>query len=132
MGVYLIFTALWKLATAAHLQPAYLHGASSVIEGHFALLTVISASVVNAIFEEVFVCGYIVTIAKDSGRLAAGVNASVAIRLAYHLYEGGAGVMMVVPLGLIFALWFSRTGRLWPVIVAHALIDMAALSSFIK
>jgi len=28
IGVYLVFTALWKLATAAHLQPAYLHGAS--------------------------------------------------------------------------------------------------------
>jgi uncharacterized protein len=84
------------------------------------------------VFEEVFVCGYIVTIAKDAGRLAVGVNASVAIRLAYHLYEGSAGVMMAVPVGLIFALWFSRTGRLWPVVVAHALIDIAALASFIK
>ena len=132
IGVYLVFTGLWKLATAVHLQPAYLHGASSVVEGQFALLTVVASSAVNAVFEEVFVCGYIVTVAKDNGRLAVGVNASVAIRLAYHLYEGGAGVMMAVPVGLIFALWFSRTGRLWPVVIAHALIDIAALISFVK
>ena len=132
VGAYLVFAALWKLADAAHLDPAYLHGASSLIEGRFSLLTVISSSVVNALFEELFVCGYIITIAKERGRLALGVNVSVAIRLAYHLYEGSAGVITAVPIGLIFALWFSRTGRLWPAVIAHALIDIAALLSFVK
>jgi len=130
--VYGVFTALWTLATAAHLKPTYLNGAGSVVQGHFALLTVVAVSVVNALFEEIFVCGYLITVAKESGRLALGVNASIAIRLAYHLYEGGAGVIMIVPVGLIFALWFSRSGRLWPVVIAHALIDIAALMSFIK
>jgi uncharacterized protein len=132
VGVYVVFEALWWLASAAHLQPSYLNGASSVVAGQFALPTVIAASVVNALFEEVFVCGYLISIAKEHGHLAVGVNASVAIRLAYHLYEGGAGVIMVIPVGLIFALWFSRTGRLWPVVIAHAAIDIAALTSFIK
>jgi membrane protease YdiL (CAAX protease family) len=132
MGIYLIFESLWMLATAAHLKPTYLNGETSVVAGQFALFTVIAASAVNALFEEVFVCGYLISVAKENGHLAVGVNASIALRLAYHLYEGGAGVIMIIPVGLIFALWFSRTGRLWPVVVAHTLIDVAALFSFIK
>jgi uncharacterized protein len=132
VGVYLVFAGLWWLATAAHLQPAYLNGASTVVAGQFTLITTIAASIVNALFEEIFVCGYLISVAKESGHLAFGVNASVAIRLAYHLYEGGAGVIMVIPVGLTFALWFSRTGRLWPVVIAHALIDIAALLPVLK
>ena len=61
----------------------------------------------------------------------AGVHVSVAIRLLYHLYQGAIAIG-VVPFGLIFALWYRRTGRLWPVIVAHALTDFAALLHFVR
>jgi membrane protease YdiL (CAAX protease family) len=55
---------------------------------------------------------------------------SVAIRLLYHLYQGAIAAIGVVPFGLIMALWYRRTGRLWPVIVAHGLTDFAALLRF--
>ena len=132
IGSYAAFVALWMLAAAANLQPAYLNGASSLVEGHFALPTVIAVSIVNPLFEELFVCGYVITAAKESGHLAFGVNASIAIRLAYHLYQGGAGVVGIVPLGLIFGVWFSRTNRLWPVVVAHGLTDFVGLVSFVN
>ena len=126
LGAYAAYAVLWILATAARLQPAYLNGASSLVGGHF-LTTVIAVSVVNPLFEELFVCGYLITMAKETGHLAIGVNASIAIRLAYHLYQGGAGVIGIVPFGLIMAVWFSKTSRLWPIVVAHALTDFAGL-----
>jgi len=52
------------------------------------------------------------------------------LRLSYHLYQGAQGVVSIVPLGLVFTLWFARTGQLWPVIVAHAIFDFAALVPF--
>lgn len=131
VGAYAAYVGLWMLFTAARLQPAYLNGARSLVAGHFALPTVIAVSLVNPLFEELFVCGYLITAAKESGHLRFGVNASVAIRLAYHLYQGGAGVVGIVPFGLIMALWYSRTGRLWPVLVAHALTDFVGLAAYL-
>jgi membrane protease YdiL (CAAX protease family) len=132
IGSYAAYVALWILASAAHLQPTFLNGARSAVGGHFALPTVIAVSILNPLFEELFVCGYVITAAKERGHLALGVNASIAIRLAYHLYQGGVGVVGIIPLGMIFAVWFSRTGRLWPVVVAHGLTDFVGLVSFVN
>ena len=61
--------------------------------------------------------------------LATAVNISAAIRLSYHLYQGVAGVLAVVPTGLLFGIWFVRTRQLWPLIVAHAVIDFVGLAA---
>jgi len=39
------------------------------------------------------------------------------------------GVVGVAPLALLYAYWFALTGRLWPLIVAHALADFTPLES---
>ncbi|MFD1296210.1 CPBP family intramembrane glutamic endopeptidase [Lysobacter gummosus] len=41
------------------------------------------------------------------------------IRIAYHLYQGSAGVVSIVPMGLAYAWLYARTGRLWPLVLAH-------------
>jgi membrane protease YdiL (CAAX protease family) len=83
---------------------------------------------VNPFFEEVFVCGYVIA-ALDPRRAAwMGINVSVGIRLLYHLYQGPLGVINIVPLGLVFAWWYARSGRLWPLVIAHALVDFSALA----
>jgi membrane protease YdiL (CAAX protease family) len=108
-----------------------LAGSASLVRGNLSLLSVVAASLVNPLFEEVFVCGYLVTLGKESNRLTAGMNISIGLRLAYHLYQGSAGVLGILPFGFLMALWYSRTGRLWPVIVAHAVTDFAGLAPFI-
>ena len=45
----------------------------------------------------------------------------------YHFYQGALGVLSITPMGPLFAYWFARTGRLWPLVVAHALQDFTAL-----
>ena len=56
--------------------------------------------------------------------------ASAVLRGSYHLYQGfGAGVGNLV-MGLIFGRYFQRTGRLWPLVIAHALIDIVAFVGF--
>ena len=87
------------------------------------------ASLVNPVFEEVFVCGYVITALKERFGLTTAVNVSAALRVSYHLYQGAVGVVGVAPLALLFAYWFGRTGRLWPLIVAHAIMDLWALTA---
>ena len=56
--------------------------------------------------------------------------ASSLLRGAYHLYQGfGAGVGNVV-MGLVFGYVWQRTGRLWPLVVAHGLIDAVAFVGY--
>ena len=103
--------------------------------------TIVVASIINPFYEEIFVCGYVVSVLTEqragavvvparvntegavesveieapnavtprpmqAASLATAVNISAAIRLSYHLYQGVAGVLAVVPLGLLFAFWF--------------------------
>ncbi len=125
--------------------------------------TVIVASVINPFYEEIFVCGYVISVlsahraraavalsrvtaegkvesvgieaaqptplAVQAASLAMAVNVSAVIRLSYHLYQGVAGVLAIVPLGLLFGFWFARTRQLWPLIVAHAILDFVAFAA---
>lgn len=95
------------------------------------LETVLLLSIVNPIFEEVFVCGYVITALRKTHSVFFAINVSIALRVAYHLYQGPVGVANVVPLGLLFSFWHVKTGRLWPLIVAHAILDFVGLALYI-
>jgi membrane protease YdiL (CAAX protease family) len=95
-------------------------------------LTVGLLSLVNGFFEELFVCAYLINAVKKRRSAIFAINVSVAIRLAYHLYQGPMAVASIVPIGLIFGYWFARTGRLWPLVVAHALMDFLALWPYVE
>ena len=82
--------------------------------------------VINSIFEELFLCGYLITRLHDMRGLWFAVNVSTAIRLSYHLYQGSAGVPSIIAMGLILGYWFARTRQLWPPIVAHAYLNLLA------
>jgi membrane protease YdiL (CAAX protease family) len=85
-------------------------------------------SVVNGIFEELFVAGYIITSLTARRGMWMAINVSVVVRLLYHLYQGPIGIMTVVPMGLLFGYVYARTHQLWPLVVAHVLVDIVALS----
>jgi membrane protease YdiL (CAAX protease family) len=52
---------------------------------------------------------------------------STGIRLLYHLYQGTIGVITVVPMGLLYGYLFVRTKQLWPLVLAHILLDIVGL-----
>ncbi len=91
------------------------------------LALIVLISVVNPVFEELFVSGYVITVLKRHDQMWAAIAISVALRVLYHLYEGFDALIGIAPGALVFAVWYARTGRLWPLIVAHALLDFAAL-----
>lgn len=82
--------------------------------------------VVNSVYEEVFVAGYVITVLKEKTSETIAINVSVALRLLYHLYQGVLGVITIIPIGLIFGYWFAKTSKLWPLIVAHAAINLVS------
>ncbi len=55
------------------------------------------------------------------------IVASVALQSAYHLYYGWAGAIQVSFMFLVYALYYARTRRALPVVMAHEFIDAIAI-----
>ncbi|MFM7718769.1 MAG: CPBP family intramembrane glutamic endopeptidase [Actinomycetota bacterium] len=80
-----------------------------------------------ALLEEIVAVGYLVTRLRQAGRAeVVAVGASALLRAAYHLYQGWGGFLGNLVLGAVFGAFFVRTRRTWPLVVAHALIDVGA------
>lgn len=123
-GAYLAYFA--ALLLLARFFPKLAQDAASVqvVPKALSPLLIGAVVIVNSVYEEVFVSGYIITLLKEKISEDVAINVSVAVRLSYHLYQGVLGVVSIIPVGLIFAYWFAKTGKLWPLIVAHAAIDL--------
>jgi uncharacterized protein len=81
---------------------------------------------VNSLFEETLVTGYVVTALSEQGA-ALAITASTLLRFLYHLYQGPVASLAVLPLGLLFATVFWKWRNLWPLIAAHTLSNVFAL-----
>lgn len=56
--------------------------------------------------------------------------ASSLLRGSYHLYQGySAGIGNIV-MGVIYLWYYKRTGRIWPLVIAHGLIDTVAFVGY--
>ena len=91
----------------------------------------IAAAVQNSLLEEVVVVAFVVRRLTQLGWAApAAVGASAGIRASYHLYQGIGGMLGNLAMGLLFAGLFLRWGRVMPLVVAHALIDIVAFIGY--
>lgn len=91
----------------------------------------ILAAAKNGILEEVLVVGYLTERLERLGWSSAGiVITSAAIRASYHLYQGWAAFAGNFLMGVIFMIFYLRTRRLWPLILAHTLIDVVAFVGY--
>ena len=91
----------------------------------------ILSAIRHGILEEVIVVGYLVTRLRELGWSApAIIVVSAVTRGSYHLYQGFGPFIGNVLMGLLFAWFYTRTGRVMPLVIAHALIDTAGFVGF--
>lgn len=97
----------------------------------WAVPVLILAAVQNAVLEEVIVVGYLVTRLRQlNWRLGAVLTASAVLRGSYHLYQGFGAFVGNAVMGVIFGLFYLRTRRVVPLIVAHTLLDVVAFVGY--
>lgn len=96
-----------------------------------ALSTALIFSLINATFEELFVCAYIVAVWRGPNVSLAILLSSLA-RLSYHLYQGPTAILILLPFGVIAAWYFSRTRRIAPLIAVHFIFDVMALLPYVR
>ena len=85
----------------------------------------------NPFYEELLVRAFLISEMEAIYRgTALAVLASVALQTSYHLYQGLPMALSHIPAFLLFSLYFVRTRRILPVILAHMLMDVSALAIY--
>jgi membrane protease YdiL (CAAX protease family) len=97
--------------------------------GSISAPVILAAALLNPLFEEFLWLGYAIPALGNRFGLRAAVALSVALRVLVHLYQGRLALIAILPLGVVFTWYYVRTKRLWPVVVAHVVVDALALSS---
>ena len=120
----MLFQSFYRTYTGNYLQPRSGHG---VIGGGISALTVVFVFV-NPFFEELIVRGYTMTeVMALGGSRNLAIITSVLVQMSYHVYQGLLRCIGLAAVFLLFSVYFSRTRRIGPVIVAHFWSDAWAL-----
>lgn len=120
----LVFQSTYRSFTGHYLQPRDLRQ----MLGFSISAVSIAFVLVNPFFEELIVRAYTMSEVMDLGgsRLLA-IVLSVGLQTSYHLYQGVARSIAVAATFTVFSIYFARTRKILPVIVAHFCIDAYAL-----
>jgi len=102
---------------------AYVGRSSMLLRSSGAILLI-----TNAIFEESLVRAYLMTeIIQFTRKPWLALIVSVVVQASYHLYQGVLPAFSYLGLFAVFAFFYMRTGRIWPVILAHMILDAVAM-----
>lgn len=84
------------------------------------VISIILIIVVNSVFEEFFLIGYIFKRFEKINSFVI-IFISFIIRASFHTYQGLAYLPMVFIMALLFGLYYIKYKQLWPLIIAHAI-----------
>lgn len=132
VAIIVSFTFLMPLITAAFPIPRVDNSRFDILQGNLPnlILNMVAAWFTAAFLEELLWRGYLmnrlVDLQGNKTKLAwviSLVGSAIIFGLA-HTYQGLGGVIRITAVGLLFGAAFLTVRRnLWPVIIAHALLD---------
>jgi uncharacterized protein len=121
--------ALYLAARALHLNASVIPSGLSDTWWRVPMLLLVAFA--NGWAEEIIVVGYLLTRLEQLGvRSWPALVWSSLLRGGYHLYQGFGAGLGNVAMGLVFGYTWQRTGRLWPLIIAHGIIDAVAFVGY--
>jgi membrane protease YdiL (CAAX protease family) len=120
VAIVAVYRSLGWTPNAAAQNVEFMRGMFSISGVLFLLL--------NPFFEELLVRAYVISeIQFFTGSSIAAVLASVIIQSAYHLYQGVLPALLTTAIFSVFSLYYWKTRRIMPVILAHMFFDLVAL-----
>ncbi len=100
-------------------------------EDWWTLPVLILSALRHAILEEIIVVAYLMDrFARFGWSTLVSVLLSSLLRGSYHLYQGIGPFIGNFIMGLIFGWFYARFGRVMPLVIAHAALDIGAFVGF--
>lgn len=123
LGLYLVAR---MLGMNAEVEP------TSLASSWWRIPVLVLAAFANGFAEEVVVVGYLITRLRQVGLTPVqAVLASAALRGLYHAYQGFGAGLGNLAMGLVFGYAWYRWRRLWPLVIAHGVINSVAFVGYI-
>jgi membrane protease YdiL (CAAX protease family) len=121
---------LWGAQVIAG-HPVQTPDVGGMLFGSSVSMAAIGSVILNGFFEELLVRGYLMTEIKwlTNSRLLAVVG-SVGLQTSYHFYQGTPLALSHIGFFLLLALYYSKTNRVLPPILAHILVDLVSLTRY--
>ena len=95
----------------------------------FLVIDILAIALSAGVTEELLVRGYTQTRLEQLAVPGWLVIVAPTMLWAFlHVYQGLGGALTIFGLGLLYAVYFYQTRRLWPVIIAHTLFDLTVLT----
>jgi membrane protease YdiL (CAAX protease family) len=132
VGAYIPFLLLWWLLLAMSQSTGVAaEGLPTPLDlSDLDFKTILTGALINSVFEEVLVVGYLMNAVRKRFGAGAAVHVSALVRLSYHAHLGVAAILSILPLGYVFAFWYRRRRSLLPLITAHTILDVVAFSLY--
>lgn len=117
-------------ATAVHLELSK-EVVPTTLSSWWEIPVLLLWSAANAFGEEIVVVLWLSTRLRQLRWGTVGIiMASAVLRGSYHLYQGVSAGFGNIIMGIVFAYFYYRTGKIWPLIIAHFLIDAVAFVGY--
>jgi len=117
--------ALCGLASAGH-HAALDRVAHYLFGGGFTFATIL-VSFLNPFFEELIVRAYVMTELKRlTNSVSKPILFSALLQTSYHFYQGVPLALSLGAMFLVFSIYYSKTNRIAPIILAHLYADVGA------
>ena len=102
----------------------FIHG----LDRGWSLPLLLVYALINPLKEEPIARAFVMSEVRFlTGRSWVAVTASVGLQVSYHFYQGILAALSYIALFLVFALCYSRTRLILPIILAHLYFDLFAL-----
>lgn len=87
------------------------------------LSVLVTLGVINGAYEEIFLLGFLLRGLRAYG-LPVAIGVAFLIRVLCHLYQGPSNALSVGVFGLVLSFYYVASGKLFPVVLAHAIADI--------
>jgi membrane protease YdiL (CAAX protease family) len=125
-GIGLYFLAL-ELGLTSTVVP------SSLGEHFWTVPILLLAALRAGLLEEIIAVGFVMKKLKlisPTLTLVVVILISALFRASYHLYQGYSAFLGNFVMGLVFAYYFHKTGRVAPLVIAHTLMNSVVFVSY--
>lgn len=97
---------------------------------NLSILPLILFSIINPIFEEFILVGYIASVVGKRFGLIITLITSVFFRLSFHVYQGPLILLSILPMGILFTVYFWHKRSIVPLIIGHGVMDFLSFYVF--
>lgn len=105
--------------------------ASGLVDAWWRVPVLLASAGANAAAEELVVVAYLVVRLRQLGvSVWWTIAASALLRASYHLYQGFGGGVGNLLMGALCVVFFLAVRKVWPLIVAHFLLDAFAFIGY--